>query len=269
MKKIVLLVSAVFASMAVVGQNNEVSLESYRAFQFGTPQSFGSFDSEFITLSDGSDMSGVKFSAGLNYTRHFKNDFFVRFRPGVSLDSRKDDSYQLYTQEFGYEKYELDGQVELKRSSVNLFVGGGKQYELSNRFSIAVGLDLGFISEFDNSFSQKVRLDIDFDQNGNSASEDFLYTRDYARYNRIGLMPIISPKFKLNDAFSISMELQFLALYSFTNGEERYTYQDTYTEYNQGYTTTYKTDTDITFNSKASIFSISKMSPLLRFSYRF
>jgi hypothetical protein len=74
---------------------------------------------------------------------------------------------------------------------------------------------------------------------------------------------------KLSDALSVSLGLQYLAMFSFANGEEEYLYKDAYTEFYHGNTTVYENDIDIKFNSKASMFSASKMSPLIRFSYQF
>lgn len=50
---------------------------------------------------------------------------------------------------------------------------------------------------------------------------------------------------------------------------EEYLYKDVCTEFYQGNTTVYENDTDIKFNSKASVLSASKMSLLIRFSYQF
>lgn len=269
MKTTFALITALSLSFVSLSQKNEISIESYQNFRFGTPNSFGSFDSEWIGLTDGSDQSGTKFSFGLNYTRKLNNDWFVRVRPGISFDSRQETVNQLYYNEFGYDKYEFLVDMELKHTTLNLFAGVGKDIRLSERFSLMVGLDIGFMADLSNQYGYEVDLEAHYEQSDYFIIENFEYAREFAKYKRIGIMPIIAPKFQINEAFSISAELQYFGALSLTNGEERYVFNDTYREYNPVLQAEYITETDIRFNSKASMFSVSKLSPLLRFTYQF
>lgn len=256
-------------SFGSLSQKNELSIESYQNFRFGTPASFGSFDTDFIGLNDGSDQSGTKFSLALNYTRKLGNDWFVRVRPGMSFDSREDHVHQLYYGEFGYDKYEVELDMNIQHTTLNLFAGVGKDIQFSERFSLMVGVDLGFMADLTNSFDYDLRSEYHYEQSDYFITDDFQYKRQFAKYRRIGIMPIIAPKFQISPSFSISAELQFFGALSMTNGEEHYLYKDVFREYNPSLLTEYLTDTDLHFNSKASMFSISKLSPLLRFTYEF
>jgi hypothetical protein len=269
MKTITTLFTALLISYGSFGQHDEISIESHQNFRFGTPVSFGSFDSDLVPLIDGSDQSGTKFSIGLNYTRKLKNDWFVRFRPGLSFDSRKDDILQAHDDEFGYEKYEATVDMDLKHTTLNLFAGAGKNFRLSERFSLMVGMDLGLTTDLTNEYGYVVNAEYHYEESDFYTVLDIEYQREFAKYTRIGIVPIIAPKFQINKSFSISAELQYFGALSLTNGEEHYVYNELYQEFNPHLMTEYGLETDVHFNSKASMFSISKLSPLLRFTYEF
>ena len=269
MKTTTTLFTALVLSFGSLSQKNEISIESHQNFRFGTPLSFGSFDSELVPLIDGSDQSGTKFSMGLNFTRKFNNDWFVRIRPGLSFDTRKDDIFQSHSNEFGYEKYEAKIDMELNHTTLNLFVGAGKRIRLSDRFSLMVGVDIGLTTDLSNKYGYVLSAMYDYKKSDFFTTLDVEYQREFAKYTRIGIIPIIAPTFQISKSFSISAELQYFGALSLTNGEEHYVYNEVYKEFNPHLLTAYVLESDVHFNSKASMFSISKLSPLLRFTYEF
>ena len=257
-------------SLSAIGfcQSNQLSIESYRNFDFKTPSSFGFFDSEFLQLGVGSDHVGVKASFGLNYLRELENDWYVRFRPGFSVDNRSEEARQFYEKQMGYEKYESALELEKKSSSINLFVGAGKDIRLSDRFSLMVGIDLGFIADLKNDMNYVIDAEYQYEGSSYRSTFDLTFDREFVKYKRVGIMPIIAPVFHINESFSISAELQYFAAISFANTEEKYVYHDIQRDYNPTLVGEYKNEIDVTFDSKVSLFSISKISPLLRFSYK-
>jgi hypothetical protein len=176
---------------------------------------------------------------------------------------------ELYYDEYGYDKYEAAVDMDLKHTTVNLFVGVGKDIQLTEKFSLMVGVDIGFIADLSNEYGYSGEAEYHFAQSDYFGIQNFEYKREFAEYTRIGIMPIIAPKFHINESFSISAELQFLGALSMTNGEEHYMYSDEYREYNPTLQAEYINETDVRFNTKASMFSVSKVSPLLRFTYQF
>lgn len=258
-------------SMGVIGfgQSNLVSIESYRNFTFSGPSSAGDFNSEFLQLNAGSDHAGTKLSLGLNYTRKFANDWYARVRPGFSVDNRTDESELIISKESGFERYREASNLEKKSSSVNLFVGGGKDIRLSDRFSVLVGLDLGLIRDRKSYIDYSLNLEYQYEGSSAYTTFDLNYERDFARFTRLGILPVIAPTLRINDHFSVSVELQYLASISLTNSEENYLYSDVQQQYDPTLVSEYSNETSFTFTSKASVVSISKVSPLLRFSYQF
>jgi len=269
MKKVTTIVAVMSIAFVGLSQNNEISIESYQSFRFGNTNEYEISDTDYADLVNGVYNAGFSYSFGLNYVRKFKNDWFLRARPGISLNSRNEDINTVYYNQFANDMYESNIELRSKNTSVNLFVGAGKEIKLTDRFSLDVGLDIGFLADISNSYSYKVESEYQFVQDYYYEIRTFQHSREFAKNRRIGVMPIISPKFCISDHFSVSMELQYLAMFSFSKGNETYTIKDDSQEFSPNVYSGNSITTKGTIDANSSLFSASKISPLVRITYRF
>lgn len=269
MKKSTLLFACLSISLLSLSQKNEIAIESYKSFLFDTHLESIPFDTNYSAISQGASKAGMNYSFGLYYKRKLSNDWFLRFRPGISIRSRKDDIHQLYYDGSSYDKYEADVDLEVNNTSVNLFLGVGKEIRLTDRFSLDVGMDVGFLADISNDYNYRVESETQFYQDIWYELKTYEYSRDFANQRRIVLMPTVAPKFRLTERLSMSVELQYLSAFSISNGKGSFTIHETSQEYGIQFYSGDESYSRGTIESKSSLFSVSKLSPLFRISYQF
>lgn len=252
--------------------SHQIGISFSQPISIEEPQGAGTLPPEYIVVFNGSDLKGSRFGIGIDYQLNFKNKKdFCFFKSGWSQDNRKDKAFQHFDKIYSLENYDATLDLDLKKTQLNFSLGYGRNFSLSNRFSIDLGISV--VGLFDVKNEVKYDFTEHYNYEGNDQynyETDYHYFQDYVKWRHIGLSPLIRPVFNITEKLSVSAEAQLMGLFSFTNKKGQYEQSMHYREYDSTMEYyNYEDETKFETTFKGTFFSFSKISPLLRVAYKF
>jgi hypothetical protein len=246
-------------------KRNSISIEVYKPIENSLGEFYNydyGFGNSIIGLNN---YSKNKFSNsfGISYERICANN--IIFRPRIGLSITKTNENQL-SEELIENPTKYSKEYVYEQNNLNIFIGIAKRINLTKKITLDLGLDLASIHYSKGSGNYK-QIQTQKDLNtGDIYKQEIKVISEMGKVYSFGIGPYIKPEVTIFTDFTLSFEMQVYFLKTISNDQS----------FQSEISDQYKNDINFEHieqktlvNNNLKFWEWTKITPLLRFGYKF
>ena len=246
-------------------KRNSISIEFYKPIENSLPE-FYNYNYGFGNSINGINnysKNKLSNSFGISYERICDNN--IIFRPRIGLSIIKTNENQL-SEELVENPNKYSKEYTYKQNTLNVFIGIAKRINLTKKITLDLGLDLTslYYSKGSGNYkSSQTQRDLN---TGDIYRQDISVISEMGNVYSFGIGPYIKPEVTIFTDFTLSFEMQVYFLRTISND------QSSQLEISDQYMNDINfehTELKTLVNNNFKIWEWTKISPLLRFGYKF
>jgi hypothetical protein len=247
-------------------KRNVISIEFYGPIENSLPEfynfNYGFGNSTNLGINNYSK-NKLSNSFGISYERICDNN--IIFRPRIGLSITNTNENQL-NEDFEPNPTEYSKEYTYKQTNLNYFIGIAKRINLAKKITLDLGLDLASIYYSKGSGNYKSVQTQKYLNTGDVFKQEINVTSEMGKVYSFGIGPYLKPEIILFTNFTLSFEMQVYFLK--TISDEQSSQLEISDKYLNGVNFEH-IELNTIVNNDLKFWEWTKVSPLLRFGYKF